>query len=680
MEWVDRLPRLNLRDAILTTPEAARHFQTDIEQFLPMYLKIYFLPRALRASIGGRLYLLQGRRAARYLRTAKLAACLPLPQALEGQRTIARQLFAAVDLFSSLGNLLNKNAREHFHVASFLSMLEKPFSLDEYLLALNGPDKYLEGPRGKISITGLRMLAGYLFEKGRFLWPLWPIEGEQRWSKFPIDYGFPFGRWLLLPFAGTAHLRDQQKMLLLRTLRATTWSGWKDITDDDIVRLREKFQEQRDLSASYATTLNHIVRKARELGNPLTYETRGTRLSKTKYRGRDGPSFAFFQAAAEKSSIVRYWVNQAGHFYRFEKDQGQRQRLDPLNRALSTWLDYVCDLDRIGQAPSSISEVTNRLHIRLPGPGWISTFPSFTSWGKQKGVGKGRVWSSLILVRQFFAWIIRNEDLNIVVPVDDFDLPSRPQSRKSDRPALTTQCWKGLRTLILEDPVRVTERFQDASGKRIEVLSPTFQAYLLMRLETGIRDMQARYLDKNKVLGKDGFVISGDKNIHRKVLQVIPYFDPALKEKVQQCIDYQNTYNRPTEPVWYGGNENSPFGKVDPLFRFIGHNPDPICALTFKIYFIRTLLKYQKKAELTGNHQLVRYRGGTAIDMSMVDSDNLTAVEVLDRFETPFDLPSLRVTAATVWFEAPATRPSACYFITFRFGMRSSRSRIASLG
>jgi len=580
--WVECLPRLNLQDVILTTPEAARHFQTDIEQFFPMYLKTYFLPRALRGSTHNRLYLFQGRRAARYLRTRKLATYFPLPQALAGQRTIARQLFAAVDSFSSLGDLLNKNAREHFHVASFLSMLEKPFSMEEYLRALNGPDKYLEGPRGKISITGLRMLAGYLLEKERFLWPLWPIEGEQRWSKFPIDYGFPFGRWLLLPFAGTAHLRDQQKMLLLRTLRATTWSSWKDITNEDIVRLREKFSEQRDISASYATTLNHIVRKARELGNPLIYETRGEKVSKARQRGRNGPEFDYLQATAQQSPVIRYWWNQASHFYRFEKDQGQRQQFDPVNKAMASWLDYVCDLDRTGQAPGSMSELTNRLHIRLPGPGWVSPFPSFTAWERDKGVGKGLVWSNLILLRQFFAWIIRNEDLNLAVPVDDFDLPVLPQSRKSHRPALTTHCWKGLRSLILEDPVHVTERFQDASGKRIEVPNPTFPTYLLMRLETGIRDIQARYLDKNKVLGKDGFVISGDKNIRRKVLQVIPYFDPALKEKVQQCIDYQNTHNRPTAPVWYGSHENSPFGKVDPLFRFVGHNPQPISKITFR--------------------------------------------------------------------------------------------------
>jgi hypothetical protein len=143
------------------------------------------------------------------------------------------------------------------------------------------------------------MLAGRLFEKRRFLWPLWPIEGEQQWPKFVIDYGYPFGHWLLRLFSETAHLRDQQSMLLVRTLRATTWSDWKDITDEDVALLRDKIRP--DSSASYATTLNHIVRKARELGNPLTYETRGTRLSKTKYRGRDGPLFAFFMTQRKRA-------------------------------------------------------------------------------------------------------------------------------------------------------------------------------------------------------------------------------------------------------------------------------------------------------------------------------------------------------------------------------------------
>jgi hypothetical protein len=35
-----------------------------------MYLKIYFLPRALRGSTHNRLYLFQGRRAARYVERA----------------------------------------------------------------------------------------------------------------------------------------------------------------------------------------------------------------------------------------------------------------------------------------------------------------------------------------------------------------------------------------------------------------------------------------------------------------------------------------------------------------------------------------------------------------------------------------------------------------------------------
>jgi hypothetical protein len=206
----------------------------------------------------------------------------------------------------------------------------------------------------------------------------------------------------------------------------------------------------------------------------MTYETRGEKVSKARQRGRNGPGFDYLQASAQQSPVIRYWLNRANHFYRSEKDQGQRQQFDPVNKALSSWLDYVCDLDRTSQAPGSMSEVTNRLHIRLPGPGWVSPFPSFTAWERQKGVGKGLVWSNLILLRQFFAWIIRNEDLNLAVPVDDFDLPLLPQSRKSHRLALTTHCWKGLRSLILEDPVHVTERFQDAAGKRIEVPNPTF--------------------------------------------------------------------------------------------------------------------------------------------------------------------------------------------------------------
>jgi hypothetical protein len=387
---MDRLPRLNLRDAILATPEAARQFQSDLKEFFPVFKERYFLPRALKESTHHRIFLFLGMESSRYLQKRELDIRLhryPLPTDLDVQRNLVQQWFSPIDSFSGMGDLLHHHGMEYFHVTSFLSMMEKPFSLEEYLLALNRSEKYLYGPRGRITVTALRMLAGSLFEKRRFLWPLWPIEGEQRWTKFVIDYGYTFGHWLLRPFSETAHLRDQQRMLLIRTLRATTWSDWKEITDDDVSLLRDKIRS--DSSSSYATTLNHIVRKARELGNPLTYETRGTRLSKTKYRGRDGPSFAFFQASAQKSSIVRYWVNQAGHFYRFEREQGQRQRLDPVNRALSTWLDYVCDLDQIGQAPASISEVTNRLHIRLPGPGWISPFPSFTTGENRREWEKG---------------------------------------------------------------------------------------------------------------------------------------------------------------------------------------------------------------------------------------------------------------------------------------------------
>ena len=259
-------------------------------------------------------------------------------------------------------------------------------------------------------------------------------------------------------------------------------------------------------------------------------------------------------------------------------------------------------------------------------------FPTYMSWLMEKTPSKNVRHKAFSILRLFFYWIIDIEGLNIPIPIRDIDIPQLfKKPLKSYRPALTQDQWVWIRDILLTRPPKHYEVVGYAANNHAYPLpSPTLKTYALIRLELGIRDIQARYLDMDKVLGTDGFIISGDKNIGRKYLQIVPYFDPELKNNIETCVEWQNQYNPSADPVWYGGNENSPFGKIKPLLRLIGYNPNPISFSTTSKFMVRVLLKYQKEASLKGKDQIVFAKDGSPLDMSAIDPDNIRLREILN--------------------------------------------------
>lgn len=657
IKWVDHFPSVNTTDSFLIKKHVKRRFVEDLNDFLPIYMQKYFWPRALAQIKGKNLirlfYALPNQPST--LIYIPNSAIEKIPNTISKQKEIAYKYLSDVDSFSSLASKLSGFGRDQFGLNGSPNITELT-SWEDYLRLLHIK------MGSSFRLVPLRLFGGFIYERSRILWPIAMIKSESSWSTFVARYGYPLGSWCLYQ-----RLPKGKAPFAFRIIRATRWSSFDDITNKDVSNIRKKLKRlPPDQNRPFATALNTITRLAIKNGNPLNFETVSQRAAQTRSNGRLDGSFSFFHNISSNSSAINYWVTKAKGFYSYEKEDG-RQNMHHIGNNISKWIDYLCYLDRIGKCPGSMLEVDRKHHLAYEPSSDQGNdgFPTYMSWLMEKTPSKNVRHKAFSILRLFFYWIIDTEGLNIPIPIRDIDIPPLfKKPLKSYRPALTQRQWVWIRDILLNRPPKYYEGIGfDANNKMCCLPSPTLKTYALIRLELGIRDIQARYLDMNKVLGADGFVISGDKNIGRKYLQIVPYFDPELKKNIEACIEWQKQYNPSAVSVWYGGNENSPFGKIKPLLRLIRQNPKPISFSTTSKFMVRVFLKYQKEAGLKDNDQIVFAKDGSPLDMSAIDPDNITQREILN-LKTAFDLHSLRVTAATIWYEAGVPLEIIQEFIT----------------
>ena len=651
IDWVDVLPMVNTTDSFLATGQSRTRFMDDLRDFFPVYMEKCFLPRMLaKARNENRIRLFRRNSKSSALTFIPNFSIEDVPIEIEEQKKCAIEYLSDVASFSSLAAKLSGFGRNLFGLR-LSPNITTIYSLDEFIRELHTTRDC------KKELNLLRLFGAFIFNRGRFLWPLKPIDTEPLWAAHIANYGYPLGAWCMnkLPKCASAGFY---------ILRATRWSSWSDLNDRDISNIREKYLHFYN-KRYFNVALNSIVKEAIKNGNMLLYETVGEKISKFSNTGRMDGTFWFFEKMSLNSKPAGYWLQNARNYHTYEKDTG-RQSLHDLSHNVSRWLDYLSYLDNRGRCPRSVADVERIQHIVLSRGPDLHGHLSYSDWLKRKGMSRSVRRKCFITLRGFLNWVIDSEGLDVFCPVRDIDIPSRPRKpRKSHRPALSTNQWLHIRDILMNRPPPYQEIVgKNTDGTIVRKNSPTLSTYALVRLELGIRDIQARYLDKKSVLSADGFVISGDKNTERTFLQVIPYFDDGLKRKVEECIEWQDKHNHKTARVWYGNNENSPYGKVTPLFRLIGYDPKPIYYRTASQYMIRVLLKYQKESGLEGNNQVVFHRDGSPVDMSKVDPDKIVYREVLSKFKSSFDLHSLRVTAATIWYEAGVPLELIQEFIT----------------
>lgn len=655
VEWADRLPGVNVGDTFLVTNMARECFCTDLQEFFPSYMQDYFWPRILSRPRNNEEYIqvfspyCGNQKRSRFV---PISAIRKTPEGIDSQIEAAKNYFVSVNSFAELSSKLTVDGQRMYG-------LREPFlglaSIEDFLRLLHSRADE------KTLMPVLRFFAGYLFKLRRFLWPLNAVIGEPKWSFFVAHYGYYFGEWI------TKEFRIGEASVAFRLLRTTTWDSWTDIRDEDITAIWHKLRNTRKvIRIQYSTVLNKVTSAAIRNGNPLTYVPVRARVSKAKSRGGHDGSFTNLDDAITDKEASLYWKSCAKKFYQYEHTNG-RQDMVGFCRDLNKWFGYLSFLDERGLCPKSLTAVSRDVHIACYSDSNNPVFPTFQNWLLNvKKYSLDTRYRSLSCAKQFFFWIKANDSLNIKVPISDLDIVRRNEPvGQSYRPAFSVDQWWGLREMLLERPPRYLEvTCYDENKNAVWEESPILSTYALIRLELGIRDGQARFLDKDKMLGTDGIVISGDKNINRKHPQVIPYFDPELKLKIEQTVEWQNTKNHPAEPIWYEDHKNSPFGKVHPLLRRIGRDGHPISKSLTRSYMIRVLLKYQKEQKLKGKDQIVWGPDGLPIeDMERIDPDTLGHREA-NTYKTLFDLHSFRVGAATCWYEAGVPLEVIMRFIT----------------
>jgi hypothetical protein len=527
----------------------------------------------------------------------------------------------------------------------------------------------------------------YLKRKGLLLMPLcWP----DALKVIPINSGLYFdsiNSW----FPISEIKSDKNKKYsndfrtvgyLRRILLSAGWNKISDILDDDLDKMVIKIQ--KDLinfsgRSNYNEAINHIVQVCNENGNSVIIKADLYVLRKGEnnfhYKGLKDGTFAYLKAYEEKNNSIVYWANHARELNQREIENG-RQGIGSFNKSIKSFLDYLCyllDNGNENQIPSSIGNINRELHIkRIPKTKrkkendalsyldwiWAVRYPYDRENQKKFASVRHTAVSS---VRMFFQFISEEEDLtNFKNPINRSEIPSKPKQKfKSSRPSITLDQFNDISELLDKRPPKLYEyvRIKDENGNRklVKKESPILRCYTICRLYLAIRDEQCRYLDKDKILGKNGYIISGDKNIHRDYLIEIPYFDDEIPKKyIQECIEWQNKYNTPSEPVPYGDKQNSPFGKVSPLFRKINLNPRPISRKISESYLKKVFLKYQIEKEIEGYRQFIRDVNNEPFPIETLREMDVDKINVkqLKKFMTTYDPHSLRIISATMWYEA----------------------------
>ncbi len=648
IEYVDKLPMVNSTDSFLIAKQAVIDLKKDQVDFFPHWWS-HCQSKLFKVQKTGDLIALFARNGTvkRFLHKQFFPENLG---DLKKQAIVGRKLIS--DIYSP------EKLAEKFHSPGLNYLGIYPnnvFSISDYgelLHVLIGNNKI-----NKSCLRTFRFFSIFLASKDRFLWPIADFKQRQKWPDFTICNSL-FGCSLPLP-----KIPDKHRVFIAwqanDLVRAVRWRKSEDLNNEDISKLREHISTGKMRTrVSLLTALNIIVNAAIDSGVDLEYISPGQRISKTLNTGRSDGSFSFLE-----EDKFKYWRNILSDYVK-DKNRKGTQSISGLCEKLNSWPDYLLYLDAKGITyPQSMIEVDRSRYIEYR-PSAHLEFKSYVEWmTEERDFSMNRIAMYISGVRSLFDYVISTKRLAMHNPIIDIDAPVRRDRIKSHRMALTLAWWTGLLDMLCDDPPLYYEKVRDEDGQIVMKESPSFPTYLMTRLMYGIRHHQAAYLDKDKVLREDGIEISGDKNPNRKRLQIAPYIDERLKVKIEQCREWQEKYNFPADTVFYGGYPNSPFGKVSPLFRPIGRTGTPFGREVCDRYMKRAFLKYQKKANMPPEAHIIVGKDGTPIDMSTIDPDTITVLK-LNSLRSLFDLHSLRVTAATIWYEQGISLEVIAEFLT----------------
>jgi hypothetical protein len=644
IKFVDELPMVNLTNSFLVKKVAQHNFKNELANYFLYWKDTYFAPRARKVT---RKYcgLINGSwsQINIYCDWVKVRK-----YKVDEQKKFVDEFLASTLTFDILISKLTATGKKYFGLGKI-----NPFTFLSYeeLFVFLTTDKKQHDQFYFVS----RLLVAYLHGKGLFLWPLDEILNETKWSRLvggndsiicKMKNNKIYSELRKATF--TNHQRKTQNLYMFRLLLSTKWSSLRDVTKEDLDKAREILKQRTN--PNWTQPLDNIGAACAEFGY-MAFESHTERAGKTISKGRLDGSFRWFEKSINGKDYLNYWLDRGRDYATYIRDNTNIQDLASKLKHVNKYYEYILYADDYGEKIKSVRDIKRDVHVA-----WKSKSKgmlSFINWlfeGKKLGHRYRSI--SLGSTKMFLQWIIETDGLSIQNPILDIDVPGRPwKPFKTHRMALTMEMFRELREILINDPPPYYEIvFENGVEKRM--LSPTLPAYTLTRLMLSIRHNQSAYLDKDKVLHRDGFLISGDKNQNRELLLIIPKFDDELVKKIEECIVWQKKYNYTVEPVWYGGNTKSPFGKVSPLFRFISRSNRPVSRITCAAYMIICLLKLQKKMNLEGNHQLIYDKQGKPLDMSQIDPDSLTMDASSENFTSKFDLHSFRVTAATVMFEA----------------------------
>lgn len=687
VEYVDELPMVNLTDKFLVAKKARDNFAKDQVEFFPYCLKTYLLPRILEKakSNSNRILLFStdpsGRE--RLFVSRKNFSDDHLGD-IENQRSIAKEYFENLQDVKSLCDILTSKGQNKLGV----SIYHNAFTVTSYEEMFHA---VIDNPTEKRHKTTTKLLAIYLHNKGCYLWPLRSFRNEK------VSKVYIFGSKIKL----TSYAEDLLKVFerkmperelrhLPRVLRITKWSSIDDLHDEDVKQLRillaSKFLANNlaigNKSSEHGKSRygNHLqnafsifCKTAIDLGAKISYMSSHDVRSININTGRGDGTFRWLD---KYGSRFTYWKTELIEYVAAEEKKGRQSLRGLCVMELNPIIDYFLFLNSKGIDISSAVEISRENHIEYRKSSHPD-IPSFTEWLETSNKGLNRQNNAIHGARRFIQFIIDRKNLRIRNPILEIDAPKQRHAQKSYRTALSVSWWKGLIEMMHQNPPTYKEKIVVDNGL-VERDSPSLQTYMLLRLYYGFRHFQATYLDKNTVLrNSDLLEISGDKNPNREILQTVPIFDPRIKGKIQECIVWQDTYNKPAEPVHYNKNKNSPYGKVHPLLRPIGYDKNPFGKKTCEVYVKRCLLKYQKISNLPATEHIILDPDGKPFDMATIDPDTMKYT-LTERCVTEFDLHTLRVTAASIWADLDVPWEVIADFLTGHASLAMLRIYIKS--
>ena len=655
IKYVDELPSVNLTDSFLITKREKDNFKENLREFFLYFMERYFIPEALNKNSNGQIKLFRPVKSKKYYNgVIRSALFKKVPKGVKEQKDYAKKLLSKIKTYEALCEMLTSSGRNTFLLRKDINVFTFT-SYKEVFECLTGIKKDYR----RDFLMLVQLFSVFLHEKGICLWPLGRFKKERIWLGFYRAIGTPFCQNILRELE-KATLTKMQKETVndcgYTIFRATTWNSLHDIKNAEILNIREKLKDV-DASEKKASVIHILSAAGAELGVAgISYESQSKRAGKTKSKGRQDGTFSYYENGYQGKDFLVYWIKRAKDFIAYQRDVSNLSKASIRNYcdSLNQFFDYLLYVDSFGQTLSSVKDISRDKHIAFKSPESEKDPQTFAKFIEGKDFGRDSKQKAISQARVFLEWIILTEGLNIRNPITEFDVPPRGRRPlKTLRIALTPEMYTEVRSILIHDSLPYYETVFE-NGIQMKKLSPTLSTYMLCRLSLSIRHGQTVYLDKDKVIDPDGILISGDKNVNRQYLQIIPAFDDELIKKIKECQEWQNKYNIgafETEPVWYGGNTNSLFGKIKPLFRLIGRNSNPVDRLRCHGYMVQVFLEMQKRLRMEGKDQIVKDKNGNPLDMSKIDSNKITPTEAINNFRTEFDLHSFRTTAATIMFE-----------------------------